>query len=62
MATPMPSVTTAAKVPVNGVPVSPAGGQLAVPVAHPVLLAGLPLAAAALLMGVYLLILRVGAV
>jgi hypothetical protein len=57
-----PKVTTAAKVAVNGAPPSAAAVPTDAPVAHPVLLAGLPLAAAAVLMGIYLVILRMGAV
>jgi hypothetical protein len=57
-----PKRTTAAKVAVNGATASPAVMPTDAPAAHPVLLAGVPLAAAAVLMGVYLLILRMGAV
>lgn len=54
--------TTAAKSPVSaGQPKSPAVETIS-PAGHPVLLAGLPLAAAVALMGVYFLILRMGAV
>lgn len=56
-----PGVTTVAKVPVHATPLTPASAETR-PASHPLLLAGLPLAAAAVLMGVYLLILRMGAV